>query len=249
MTEQHRTASAANKQRFQGLQISRPLATTFTWTVVALLTVNSAFAQPRTAKPSTTPGKAAVVPAAAEAQAKGLWLKSFSDIQQIAVPTGWYVAPLWSGPGCISQRLKPAKEMRSIVDYFVREYKVVGGVPTAAEIKARQEILKSADHALTQKEKDSIPELLSAYNSKSKEPIKLDKCQTLNLHGRRAIYIEGSAPPGDDAFDDGEKCCGYFVDTSMNGTRMVELLYRADPDMYDKFLSIATQSMNSVRWK
>lgn len=247
MTEQHRTASAANKQCFQVITTSRPLATTFTLTVVALLTVTSAFAQPRTAKPSTTPGKAVAVPTAAPTT--GLWLKSFSDIQQIAVPSGWYAAPLWSGPGCISQRLKPAKEMSSIVDYFVREYKVAGAVPTAAEIKARQEILKSADHALTQKEKDSIPELLSAYNSKSKAPIKLDKCQTLNLHGRRAIYFEGSAPPGEDAFDDGEKCCGYFVDTSMNGTRMVELHYRAEPDMYDKFLSIVTQSMNSVRWK
>ena len=92
MTEQHRTASAANKQRFQGLPTSRPLATTFTLTVVALLTVNSAFSQPRTAKPSTTPGKAAVVPTAAPAN--GLWLKAFSYIQQIVVPTAWYCAPL-----------------------------------------------------------------------------------------------------------------------------------------------------------
>lgn len=248
MTKQPSSHSSAAPWRYQESQPSRLLATILTIACAATLTVNASLAQPRTAKPSTTPGKAVVLPSAAAPKAS--WLQSFTDIQEIAVPTGWYAAPLWTGPGCISQRLKPAKDMGTIVDYFVREYKATGAVPTAAEIKARQEILKSVDHPLTQKEKDSIPDLLSAFNSKSKEPLKLEKCQTLNLHGRRAIYFEGSAPPSEEGFgDDGEKCRGYFVDTSLNCTRMIELHYRAEPDMYDKYLPIVTQSMNSVRWK
>lgn len=173
--------------------------------------------------------------------------KNFSAISTMILPEGWYSSPLSIKPEYTLQRLKPQEKMKSAVDFFLREERTPPNTASAAEMKARLEILAGPEHALTQKEQESIPYLLHDFNSKSATPGEIKRCRTLKAKGLRGIFIEFTYPAVD--FFDEQKGLKFMFDTSGDAKTFTSYEYVAEVGDFDKYLPPYQKAIDSLKFK
>lgn len=194
---------------------------------------------------NSTPKRAPV----AEPTGDPLWAKKFQDIQSIENPTDWKIKPLVVTPEGLEQHFVPPADRGNNIDYWVREIRATPDKVTDSERAARKQIFQSAERDLTEAEKQSIPELLKAYNSKSASPRSIRKCKVTPFHGKKCLFITATLPVDEENDYVGGMIIDTLVDASGDGSRIVQFDYAAEIDVFEHYAKDVGKSIDSVKFK
>lgn len=197
------------------------------------------------AKP-VAPQKPAVV---AEPAGDPLWANKFQDIQSIENPEGWKIKPLVVTAESLEQHFVPPADRGNYIDYWVREIRATPEKVIESERTARRQIFQLAERELTEAEKQSIPELLKAYNSRSSKPRSIRKCKVTPFHGKKCLFIMATLPVDEPNDYVGGMVIDTLVDASGDGSRIVQFDYESEIDVFEHYAKVVGKSIDSVKFK
>jgi hypothetical protein len=165
---------------------------------------------------------------------------TLGQISKMTLPKGWdeVVSEPFTGIGNRAYR-----EVRLHGDKDVALSFFYRGDSLRDENQARSfhSILHQEPHMLTQKEINSIPEVLQ--DKANTKDFGILSARTQNISGKNVLIVEGRYKAlQQDSYH-------MYIDTDDTGRHVQEVFYQAPKDRFAAHLRVAKESLNSIRWK
>jgi hypothetical protein len=167
-------------------------------------------------------------------------MKNFGRIATVKLPPGWHQAEVNESPPPFSSvyKFSPADKSDVILG-FIR-----GGIPmTDGAGRAFMQTLSSSAHELTQREVNSLKEMLP----EEADPDLFDRisCRTEDLNGIKVLIMEGNYKYRDYK----NKVFHVFIPADDTGKRIQQVYFTAPNQSYNDYEPRALESMRSIVWQ
>lgn len=189
----------------------------------------------------------------AKADGTGKWKRkvSWENLQCISsfeIPKGWKATEP-GGQGIVQSWISPNKKDYCSISISYHSFGLVRG--NAPERRLRKKLLTEPVHKLSELEIDKLYKLLFHYrDSKNGSGRKLLNCETRDLNGKRAIYVETVVGADTHApMAPERKRMTFFIDPTGEAMDYLKIEYNADVKIFDKYKEQAIKAIDSVKWK